>query len=123
MSRNRLIAVVDDDPGMCDAIGEMVEALDFDSARFLSAEGFLAEAQVRDFDCLVTDIRMPGTDGFELARRVAQIAPALPVILISSIDDEMTRRKVGRVGGTAFLRKPCDAETFLTCVTNAMDRG
>lgn len=123
MSRNRLIAVVDDDPGMCDAIGEMVEALDFDSARFLSAERFLLEVQVRAFDCLVTDIRMPGTDGFELARRVVEIAPGLPVILISSIDDQITRRSVARVGGAAFLPKPFDADTFLTCLANAMDRG
>lgn len=123
MSRNRLIAVVDDDPAMCDAIAEMVEVLDCDSARFLLAEPFLAEMAVRDFDCLVTDIRMPGMDGFELAARVAKIEPFLPVIFISAIDDEVTQRNVIRAGGAAFLRKPFDGETFLNCVIRVMDRA
>lgn len=112
MQRNHLIAVVDDDAGMCDAIAELLEVMGFDSARFPSGEAFLLELAGRRFDCLVSDVRMPGMDGFELGRRTAALAPEVPVIFVSSIDDEQARSRASRVGGIAFLRKPLDPDTL-----------
>ena len=121
MQRNPLIAVVDDDPGMCDAIAELLEVLDFESARFSCAEDFLADLIQRRFDCLVSDVRMPGIDGYELGRRVAALATELPVIFVSSSDVELTRvRALGT--GRAFLRKPLDADEFKRQVDNALGR-
>ncbi len=118
-----IIAVVDDDPGMCDAIAELVEVLDFDSARYTSPEDFLADLADRRFDCVVSDVRMPVMDGFELARHLARIAPTLPVIFVSSIDDETTYRNVERAGGIAFLRKPLDIDDFQRCIVQALERA
>lgn len=108
---------------MCDAIAELVEVLDFRSARFLSALRFLEELEPERFDCLVSDVRMPGMDGFELGRRASAIAPGLPIIFVSSFDDEVTRSQAARVGAAAFLCKPVDADALLENLNAALDRG
>lgn len=118
-----LIAVVDDDAGMCDAIAELLEVLDFETARFSSGQEFLAKLAHRRFDCLVSDIRMPGMDGYELGRRVAAIAPGLPVIFVSSSEDELERVRASRSGASAFLRKPLDADEFKFQIDLALQRA
>jgi FixJ family two-component response regulator len=123
LQRNSLIAVVDDDAGMCEAIAELLEVLGFETAQFSSAESFLASSAADAFDCLVSDIRMPGMDGFELGRRIAMLAPELPVIFVSSIDDEHARSMALRVGGVAFLRKPLDPDEFQRKIELALGRA
>ncbi len=120
MQLSYLIAVVDDDVGMCDAIAELLEVLDFDSARFSSAEAFLEALAERTFDCLISDIRMPGMDGLELGRRTAALAPGMPVILVSSMSEEHMRSRASRVGAVAFLRKPLDADELQIQVERAL---
>lgn len=120
LQRSHLIAVVDDDAGMCDAIAELLEVLDFDSDRFSSAEAFLDALAQRSFDCLISDIRMPGMDGLELGRRTAMLAPGMPVILVSSMSDEHVRSRASRVGAVAFLRKPLNADQLQVEVERAL---
>jgi FixJ family two-component response regulator len=50
---------------------------------FSSAEEFLRSGSLAEVSCVITDVRMPGMDGFEVQRRVRLERPKLPVILIS----------------------------------------
>lgn len=118
-----LIAVVDDDPGVCDAIAELLEVLDYDSARFSSAEAFLADVSKRQFACVISDVRMRGMDGVELGRRLASLLPKLPIIFVSSDDDELARARAARTDAVAFLRKPLDIEKFEHQLDRALKRG
>ncbi|MFB0871972.1 MULTISPECIES: response regulator [unclassified Sphingobium] len=118
-----LIAVVDDDAGMCDAIAELLEVLGFETARFRSGQEFLSKLAQMRFDCLVSDIRMPGMDGYELGRRVAAIAPATPLIFVSSSEDELDRVRALGSGASAYLRKPLNAEDFKRQIDLALERA
>lgn len=120
MQRNPLIAVVDDDPSMRDAIAELLEVLDFDSAVFATADEFLAVVEEGGFACLVSDVRMPGTDGFNLVRQLARIAPELPVIFVSSIDDASTIRRAEQAGAIAFMLKPLDPDELEGWLSKAL---
>ncbi|MDF0489954.1 response regulator [Sphingomonas sp. H39-1-10] len=122
LQRSHLIAVVDDDAGMCDAIAELLEVLEFDSDQFSSAEAFLSALAERSFDCLISDIRMPGMDGLELGWRTAILVPEMPVIFVSSMDNEQVRRKASRLGAVAFLRKPIDVDQLQLQVERALRR-
>jgi two-component system cell cycle sensor histidine kinase/response regulator CckA len=69
-------------------------------------------------DLLVTDVRMPVMDGWELSRRLRERWPDLPVLFISGYDVELTHA-VGarRRGAGAFLRKPFDPDDLVRQVT------
>lgn len=120
MQRTPLIAVVDDDAAMCDAIAEMLEVMDFDCVRFSGAAAFLGALAMARFDCLVSDVRMPGMDGFELARGTAALAPDLPILFVSSIDDATVRGRAARAGVRGFLRKPLDPIVFAQALDLAL---
>lgn len=68
----------------------------------------LSKAREQKPDLIVSDIRMPGMDGFEFcaAVRADRSLHAVPFVMLTSLTDEMSRRKGKLVGATAFLTKP-----------------
>lgn len=68
----------------------------------------LAKAREQRPDLIISDIRMPGMDGFEFcaAVRADRSLHAVPFVMLTSLTDEMSRRKGKLVGATAFLTKP-----------------
>ena len=82
----RTILVADDDPEFRQTIGDILAHADH--TILTVADGYEAIRTVTDrhVDLLIADIRMPGIDGFELARQVKVLRPGLPVIYISGYD-------------------------------------
>jgi FixJ family two-component response regulator len=61
-----LIAIVDDDRSMREAIGELVKSVGYIAASAASAQEFLGSRHMRRTSCLITDMQMPGMTGLEL---------------------------------------------------------
>jgi FixJ family two-component response regulator len=101
-----LVAVVDDDAAIREALSDLLLALGFDCLSFRQAEAFLEAYQPDRFDALITDIRMPGMGGLELLRRIRVLAPSMPVIVITSATDPDLHRTVVAQGAQASLTKP-----------------
>ena len=93
---------------------EFVEAKD-------GVEG-LAAARLHQPALVISDVRMPAMDGFELcaAIRADQALHATPVILLTSLADEQSRKKGKLVGATAFLTKPVSVEELRRTVENIL---
>lgn len=68
-------------------------------------------------DLLVTDVRMPVMDGWELSRRLRERWPELPVLFVSGYDVELTHTTGARRHAGAFLRKPFDPDELIRQVT------
>jgi CheY-like chemotaxis protein len=64
------------------------------------------------FDVLVTDYRMPGLSGLELARESRRIAPDLPVVLLSGNLDDRVLEESAAIGVARCLGKPCTPATL-----------
>ena len=116
----RIVAGVDDDIRIREAIESLVESAGFTSIVFPSAEEFLQSGKVLDACCLITDVRMAGIDGLELQRLVKSDRPQFPVIFISGHYDEEVRRKALEGGALAFMYKPFDPGDLLAAVNEAM---
>lgn len=70
------------------------------------------------FDLVITDMHMPEMDGVELTKLIKKIAPALPVVLLSSIGDEYARKHPGLFN--ALLNKPIKQQSLYRCITQEL---
>lgn len=118
MSKGKpVVAIVDDDPRLLESLEELFESADYVARSFSSARPFLATG-LSDVDLLITDIGMPGIDGFELRDLVREQRPELPVFLITGRHEIADRGRAQGICG--FFRKPFDARALLAAVSDAL---
>ncbi|HSD18593.1 MAG TPA: response regulator [Anaeromyxobacter sp.] len=85
-------------------------------------EGLLRAREHRP-DLVISDVRMPGMDGFELcaAIRADPLLHKTPLVLLTSLTDDASRKKGKLVGATAFLTKPVSVDELRTTVGGILD--
>jgi FixJ family two-component response regulator len=115
-----LISIVDDDDAMREALVGLVRSLGYEVRDFASAEDFLACNDLGKFACAITDIQMPGMNGFELKRELSTRQDSLPVIMITARAEPGIEGKAMSSGATCFLRKPFEAETLANCLQRVL---
>jgi FixJ family two-component response regulator len=112
-----VVAVVDDDPRLLESLQDLLESAGYAARSFPSA-GALLRSGLADLDLLITDIGMPGMDGFELREIVRQARPELPVFLITGRHEIADQDRARGVAG--FFAKPFDADVLLETVGDAL---
>jgi FixJ family two-component response regulator len=115
-----VVAVVDDDQSVLDSIGLLMESADYKVRLFTSGTALLQSSCLREIDCLISDIDMPGMDGFELLREIHAARPALPTILITGYPDRLKRLPRLYAGKTRFFTKPLQGPELLTAVSESL---
>lgn len=115
-----VVAVVDDDPRLLESLEELLESAGFAAYCFRSPEHLLARG-LSNIDLLITDIGMPGTNGFELRDIVNKARPELPVFLVTGRHEIADQGRVKGVNG--FFRKPFDAPALLIAIENALQKS
>jgi FixJ family two-component response regulator len=115
-----LIAVVDDDPGILRSLAYLLESADYRVRTFASGAKLLDAGTLEEFDCLISDIDMPGMEGFELLRLVRMIRPRLPVILITGDPDALQRLHDPGAEVPPFFAKPFQGPQLLAAVSDAL---
>ena len=118
-SFTNVVAVVDDDPSVLEALSNLLRSAGYGVAPFESAEAFLAGCGVGECACLISDIGLPGINGIELQLVMSLREPTLPVILITGRDDYRFRR-VDEFNNRGLLHKPFDAEQLLSSLAKAI---
>ena len=88
LSRIPIVAIVDDDEAIRDALSELLMLEGFDCHPFEQASCFLDEVAEGTFDCLLTDMRMPCMSGLELLEHLHDRGLDLPTIVLTSVVDE-----------------------------------
>jgi FixJ family two-component response regulator len=115
------VAIVDDDPRLLESVEDLLESAGYSARGFSSAESLLASG-FAGLDLLITDIGMPGLDGFELRDLVRKVRPELPVFLITGRHEIADQDRAQGISG--FFRKPFDPDVLLTAIGDALhDRG
>ena len=121
MSEPPLIAIVDDDEEVCEALSDLLRVTGFACRCFTGAEAFLENGAAANYDCVVTDVRMPVIDGIELQRRLRAEGSRVPFIFITSHRDPVTRRRALDAGAHAYLSKPVSGKILLAHLRSALD--
>ncbi|MGF7056174.1 FixJ family two-component response regulator [Bosea sp. OAE752] len=112
-----VVAVVDDDPRLLESLEDLLESAGYAVRGFPSATA-LTGAGLSGLDLLITDIGLPGFDGFELRDLVNRERPDLPVFLITGrheIADQIRARAV-----ESFFCKPFDGQALLAAIARAL---
>ena len=114
------LALIDDDDAVLDALRHYFARRAIVTSCFTTADEFLeALKPQQQFDCIVSDVRMPGISGLELMHHINQRSCALPVILITAhgyVDMAVAAMKEGAFD---FFEKPFDETRLLMSVEEA----
>lgn len=127
MAGLKQVLVVDDHFEMLEFLRSMLELAN-ENYRVLgvpSAEEGLLELKRRTrhgepFDLLITDVRLPGMSGFELARKVRALHPELPIMIITAYASAQGRKEAERLGVHRYFEKPLDTDALLASVHSAL---
>lgn len=106
MTAQPVVYVVDDDPAVSRVVAELVKAIRLNVEAYGSAEEFLEAYQGDGPGCLVLDVRIPGTSGTELQKRLAAAGSTLPIIFITAHADVRMAVEAMERGAFGFLEKP-----------------
>jgi FixJ family two-component response regulator len=115
-----LIAIVDDDESVRNAVQGVLKSVGMKARTFASAEEFLDSGQRAATACLITDVQMPGMTGLELQAALAKVDERIPIIFITAYGNTRTRTQAMGAGAIAFLEKPFDDEVLLENVRAAL---
>ena len=119
-SSGLVVAVVDDDESILRSLEFLLESADYSVRLFSSGRDLLDSGCLAEIGCLISDIDMPGMDGFDLIREVHAARPELPTLLITGYPDTLTR--LPPLGGSKmrFFTKPFQGPAFLAAVADAL---
>jgi two-component system response regulator FixJ len=104
--RQATVCIVDDDEAIRESLKLLLFAAGLQSCTYDSADSFLADPEPPKFDCMLLDVRMPGTDGLELFRLLQQRHVGYPIIFITGHGDIPLAVSAIKRGAFDFLTKP-----------------
>ena len=108
------ILVVEDDRDLNKTVCSFLNHSGYTATGCLSADEAYDALYVNMFDLIISDIMMPGTDGFEFARSVRELNEDIPILFMTARDDIASKQRGFRIGADDYMVKPIDLdELFL----------
>lgn len=117
------ILVVDDDPKLNQAACTYLNDSGYTAKGCLSAEAAYDAMYSQLYDLIISDIMMPGTDGFEFARTVRSLNRTIPILFMSARDDLPAKQKGFDLGIDDYMVKPIDFSELLMRVRALLRRA
>lgn len=116
-----LVLVVDDEREMCDLIATALSACQLATLCFTDPGKALEAMARQEVDVVLTDLQMPGMSGLELCQRSAELAPDVPVIVLTAFGSLDSAIGAIRAGAFDFVSKPVELELLTRSVTRALE--
>lgn len=122
-SSNPTIFVVDDDTSVRTALKRLIRSLGFTVETFDSAQAFLEQEAYDGPACLILDIRMPGTSGIELQKKLAEDGVQIPIIFITGHGNIQMSVNAMKAGALDFIEKPFEDQKLIDAIHAAIARS
>lgn len=119
----RRVLIVDDEAGMRHSLQRLLQPVGYEVYTARSGSEALEMVKEMPFDVAVLDIQMPGLSGIDAFRRLREIDPKLPVILITAYSTSETAMQAIQVGAYDYILKPFDVATFKEVIDRAAEFG
>ena len=116
------ILLVDDDPSILEPLASMLEAEGFNVRSFTDPEKALALLSSRNVDLCIFDIKMPKLNGYDLLTKTRAVKPNVPVIFLSSKDEEQDQIIGFTLGADDFVSKPFSKHLLLLRIRSVLRR-
>ena len=117
------ILVVDDEQAIRAALADTLAFLGYEVATASNGTEGLRLFHKNSFQLVVTDVQMPGMDGWTLARHIKKRSPATPVVLITGSEKETVLRKAKGNSIDSVLFKPFTLEDLQQTLQGALDNA
>jgi FixJ family two-component response regulator len=116
------VFIIDDDAAVRVSIQDLLESCGLRSESFETAEQFLRSKRSDGPSCLVLDVRLPGVNGIDFQRRLADAGFRIPIIFVTGYGDIPMTVKAMKSGAVEFLTKPFLDRDLLEAIHQALDR-
>jgi FixJ family two-component response regulator len=116
------VFVIDDDAQVRAAIQGMLKSVGLRSETFGTPQQFLRGKRTDGPSCLVLDVRLPGVNGLDFQRELADAGVRIPVIFITGHGDIPMTVRAMKSGAVEFLTKPFRDQDLLDAIHQALDR-
>lgn len=123
MAETDTVYVVDDDSGMRESLGFLLESRGYKVRTFDSAQAFLQANEDPSGGCLIVDVRMPDMTGLELQERLARRNTRLRLVVITGHADVEMAVGAMKAGAVDFIQKPFSDEALLDSVDRALKQS
>jgi FixJ family two-component response regulator len=117
-----VVFVVDDDPGVRQALQSLLKSVGLKVELFSSAAEFLARKLPNTPSCLVLDVRLPGVSGLDFQTELAKAKIQIPIVFITGHGDIPMTVRAMKAGAVEFLPKPFRDQDLLDAVRVGLDR-
>jgi len=117
-----VVFIVDDDRSMCEALERLLGTVGLKAHTFGSADEFMSTKRPDVPSCLVLDVRLPGLSGLDLQRRLVDMDPPMPIVIITAYADIPMTVQAVKAGAVELLTKPFRDQELLDAVQQAIDR-
>jgi CheY-like chemotaxis protein len=116
------ILVVDDDQVVGESFERVLTNKGYRVDRALSGREAFEKYAGADFDMVFTDLRMPGQDGLEVAQRIKEMNPWLPIVVVTGYGTQEAEEKAKAIGVAEFLQKPVSPSILEEVAARIMGR-
>lgn len=122
MLRDKVVLLVDDEPSLLDATKIGLVDRGFTVKAVEGADAAMQAIQSLKPSIVVSDLVMPGTNGFELFQemRKEQGFESIPFVFLTAVDDYYARKFGKEIGGTAYITKPVDLDELEKLLKDAL---
>lgn len=123
MGEAATVHLIDDDEGVRGTLAHILTSAGFTVRDYPSADAFLEREPAPGVGCVLTDVRLPGTSGLELVRRLRVEAPEAPVVVMSGAADVDMAVEAMKSGAVDFLQKPLRSAQLIEALRAAVVQG
>lgn len=120
--KTKRILLVDDEEIIIRSLGRELQAEGHHVRSAADGEGAVALLKQESFDLVITDLRMGGLDGIGVLKQAKEIAPHLPVIILTGYGDMASAIEALRLGADDYIPKPCDMNELLIRMARCFEK-